>query len=131
MHGNYTRTSRYFAQSDIPKNFGLISKVLNRKGMSLAQGIAETITEYLDAVKGKTPNWVIGDHDAVRVGSRDGVGKGNRNSMNALLLTLPGVVTCYFGEEIGMLNGNIAKPDDPRDNERTPMQWSSETNAGG
>lgn len=127
--GDYKRTSLYFAETDIPKNFGLVSKV-KRDGKTLAQGIFDTITEYRSAVpEGKTPNWVIGYHDVVRVGSR--VGEDNRNAMNCLLLTLPGVVTSYYGEEIGMLNGNIAKPKDYRDNERTPMQWSDDKNAGG
>lgn len=128
VDGEYSRTSRYYAVADIPKNFGLISKV-KRPGMTLAQGIKNTVEEYLAAVpKGKTPNWVIGNHDNDRVGSR--VGAGNRDAMNVLLLTLPGVVTTYYGEEIGMLNGNITNPSDYRDDERTPMQWSAETNAG-
>ena len=130
VHGDYATTTRYYQQSDMPKNYGLTFD-LNVTGMSLAQAINKTITEYLDAVKNKTPNWAIGDHDAVRVGSRAGVGEDNRNSMNALLLTLPGVVTCYYGEEIGMLNGNIAQPNDTRDNQLTPMQWNGEAHAGG
>lgn len=66
-----------------------------------------------------------------------------------LTLTLPGVAVTYYGEEIGMLNANIAWEDtlDPsgcncgidhfndkgcsRDPERTPMQWShSKISAG-
>lgn len=129
VDGEYSRTSRYYAVADIPKNFGLISKVKG-PGMTLAQGIKNTTEEYLAAVpEGKTPNWVIGNHDNDRVGSR--VGATNRDAMNVLLLTLPGVVTTYYGEEIGMLNGNITNPSDYRDDERTPMQWSAETNAGG
>jgi len=60
-----------------------------------------------------------------------------------LLLTLRGTPFMYYGEEIGMKNSRIprAKIADPagkkywpfyigRDCCRTPMQWSSQTNAG-
>lgn len=128
VDGSYAKTSKYYNVSDIPFNFGLINKV-NRKGMTLAQGISKTVEEYLASVpKGKTPNWVIGNHDNARVGSR--LGKDNRHAMNTLALTLPGVVTTYYGEEIGMLDGNITKPSDPRDKERTPMQWNTDKHAG-
>jgi alpha-glucosidase len=60
-----------------------------------------------------------------------------------LLLTLPGTLTLYYGEEIGMTNVPIAPENvqDPaeknepgigagRDPERTPMQWNSTPLAG-
>jgi maltose alpha-D-glucosyltransferase/alpha-amylase len=46
---------------------------------------------------------------------------------NALLLSLPGSPTLYYGDEIGM-GDNIWLPD--RDAVRTPMQWSPDRNAG-
>ena len=61
----------------------------------------------------------------------------------ALLLTLRGTPFIYYGEEIGMHNGNIRRRNirDPlgkrywpmftgRDKARTPMQWDMEPNAG-
>lgn len=62
----------------------------------------------------------------------------------ALLLTARGTPVMYYGEEIGMENrdpekledvqdpiGKIGWPKEKgRDGERTPMQWSSEANAG-
>lgn len=111
----------------MPENLGLISMV-KRTGMTLSQGIFHTIREYTSALpKGKTPNWVIGNLDEVRVGSRDNVGSVNRNAMNALLLTLPGVAMSYYGEEIGMLDGSKFSAD----SQRTPMQWDNLANAGG
>ena len=47
--------------------------------------------------------------------------------MNALLLSLPGTPVLYYGDEIGM-GDNIYLGD--RDGVRTPMQWSSDRNAG-
>ena len=109
----------------MPENLGLISMV-KRTGMTLSQGIFHTISEYMSALP-KTPNWVIGNLDEVRVGSRDNVGSDNRNAMNALLLTLPGAVMSYYGEEIGMLDGSKSSAD----SQRTPMQWDNSANAGG
>lgn len=47
--------------------------------------------------------------------------------MNALLLSLPGTPVIYYGDEIGM-GDNIHLAD--RNGVRTPMQWSSDRNAG-
>jgi len=47
--------------------------------------------------------------------------------MNCLLLTLPGSPIIYYGDEIGM-GDNVYLGD--RNGVRTPMQWSSDRNAG-
>jgi maltose alpha-D-glucosyltransferase / alpha-amylase len=47
--------------------------------------------------------------------------------MNSLLFSLPGTPTLYYGDEIGM-GDNIYLGD--RNGVRTPMQWSSDRNAG-
>ncbi len=47
--------------------------------------------------------------------------------MNALLFSLPGTPIIYYGDEIGM-GDNVYLGD--RDAVRTPMQWSSDRNAG-
>ena len=47
--------------------------------------------------------------------------------MNALLFSLPGTPVTYYGDEIGM-GDNIFLGD--RNGVRTPMQWSSDRNAG-
>lgn len=55
---------------------------------------------------------------------------GDRNKLElfkALLLAMPGSPFIYYGDEIGM-GENLYLPD--RDSVRTPMQWSSERNAG-
>ncbi len=47
--------------------------------------------------------------------------------MNAMLLAMPGTPVIYYGDEIGM-GDNYYLGD--RDGVRTPMQWSSDRNAG-
>ena len=47
--------------------------------------------------------------------------------LNALLFSLPGTPVLYYGDEIGM-GDNIYLGD--RNGVRTPMQWSSDKNAG-
>ncbi|MCU0785232.1 MAG: maltose alpha-D-glucosyltransferase [Verrucomicrobia bacterium] len=47
--------------------------------------------------------------------------------LNALLMSLPGTPVIYYGDEIGM-GDNIFLGD--RNGVRTPMQWSSDKNAG-
>lgn len=64
------------------------------------------------------------NHDQQRVMSELGENLAQAKVAASLLLTGPGVPFVYFGEEIGHIGG---KPDE---NIRTPMQWSSEDNAG-
>ncbi|MCB0192481.1 MAG: DUF3459 domain-containing protein, partial [Anaerolineae bacterium] len=87
------------------------------------------------------PNWVLGNHDQHRFASRTSVGQARVGMM--LLLTLRGTPTIYYGEEIGMQDGDIPpeRVQDPweknvpglglgRDPERTPMQWDDSPHAG-
>ena len=100
---------------------------------------------------GGWPVYVLSNHDIRRVYDRYGDGKhGGRNNdqiaklMASLYLTLRGTAVMYYGEEIGMENNDPKRPEDVkdsmgkagwpkekgRDGERTPMQWSTEANAG-
>ncbi|GAC1651663.1 MAG: hypothetical protein NVS4B3_12710 [Gemmatimonadaceae bacterium] len=54
-------------------------------------------------------------------------GRRQMELMNALLLSMPGTPIIYYGDEIGM-GDNIYLGD--RNGVRTPMQWSSDRNAG-
>jgi alpha-glucosidase len=86
-------------------------------------------------------SYAFGNHDQPRIASR--LGEPAARSAAILLLTLPGMVFLYYGDEIGMKDVPIptefiqdpAANGDPkhhlgRDPERTPMQWSAERNAG-
>jgi alpha-glucosidase len=122
--------------ADLPFNFLLLQAPWT------AQAVAGVITDYTNALpRGAWPNWVLGNHDKPRVASRVGAGQARVAAM--LLLTLPGTVTLYYGEEIGMTDGTIlaAEVRDPaekrqpgigmgRDPERTPMPWDESPLAG-
>jgi alpha-glucosidase len=96
---------------------------------------------------GEWPVYVMSNHDIRRVYDRYGDGQHNdqiAKLMASLYLTLRGTAVMYYGEEIGMENNDAKRPEDVkdsmgrlgwpkekgRDGERTPMQWSKETNAG-
>ena len=82
-------------------------------------------------------SYAFGNHDQHRLVTR--LGEPAARSAAVLLLTLPGMSFIYNGEEIGMRNRHIPEDlvQDPaasggsgRDPERTPLQWSSDKNAG-
>lgn len=89
---------------------------------------------------GNWPNYVLGNHDGPRIGTR--FGPEARRVAAMLLLTLRGTPTLYMGEEIGMMDGHVPpeKMQDPqglhfgpersRDGCRTPFQWSTADYAG-
>lgn len=122
----------------LPFNFQLIRARWN------ARVIRRAVDAYEAALaRGAWPNWVLGNHDRVRLATR--VGQAQARVAAVLLLTLRGTPTIYYGEEIGMENVTIAPEliQDPpalnqpeiadivgRDPARTPMQWDGSSNAG-
>ncbi|HEY4379095.1 MAG TPA: alpha-amylase family glycosyl hydrolase [Acidobacteriaceae bacterium] len=117
--------------ADLPFNFQLLQCAWS------AEAIAQVLSDYHAALPaGAWPNWVLGNHDQPRVASRVGAHQARVAAM--LLFTLPGTLTMYYGEELGMTNVAIppeevqdpAEKNEPgigagRDPERTPMQWDS------
>ena len=81
--------------------------------------------------------YAFGNHDQSRIASRYGAERAR--ALSVLMLTLPGMIFIYYGDELGMHDVSIPKEfvKDPgavggkgRDPERTPMQWSENTAAG-
>jgi len=138
----YEELMKYYGpeldECHLPFNFKLITIQWN------IEHVRHFVNEYESMLpEGCWPNWVLGNHDQTRVGSR--IGQDQRRVANMLLLTLRGTPTTYYGEEIGMLNADIPfeKMMDPpavqqpeiahitcRDFERSPMQWDSSPNGG-
>jgi alpha-glucosidase len=120
----------------MPFNFGLVSATWN----------AQAIRQSVDALEahlplGAWPNNVLGNHDEPRIVNR--VGPAQARLAMLLLLTLRGTPTVYYGDEIGMHDGDVPpeRGYDPvgkkmpglglgRDPARTPMQWDCSPNAG-
>ncbi|XP_055694571.1 maltase A3-like [Lutzomyia longipalpis] len=128
--------------SHVPFNFYMI---MNLKNHSNAIDFDENIKLWLKKLPNKSvPNWVMGNHDQRRIGSRFGIHR--IDLINMILNTLPGVSITYNGEEIGMTDVFLTwdQTVDPaacnsnpqiydqfsRDPARTPFQWDSSTSAG-
>ena len=96
---------------------------------------------------GGWPVYHLSNHDVDRHWNRYGDGSNNdaiARMMATLLLTLRGTPILYYGEELGMENGDPERVEDVkdpigklfwpknkgRDGERTPMQWDATENAG-
>jgi alpha-glucosidase len=86
-------------------------------------------------------SYAFGNHDKPRLNGR--IDEAALRSAAVMLLTLPGMIFIYYGDEIGMHDAPIplesirdpAANGDPkdgigRDPERTPMQWSAQFQAG-
>jgi glycosidase len=109
--GSETPVGDYYGQelkgANLPFNFLLLQSAWN------AQAVAEVISEYMKMLPvGAWPNWVLGNHDNARIATRVGVLQAPIAAM--LLLTLPGRLTIYYGEELGMTNVLIP-PEDVQD----------------
>jgi alpha-glucosidase len=134
------RLMHYYGQelrgANLPFNFQLLLCPWT------ADELARTIGDYLSALpSGAWPNWVLGNHDNSRIVSRIGMQKARAAAL--LLFSLPGTLTIYYGEELGMEN-ILIRPDeaqDPaerrqpgiglgRDPERTPMPWDNSPSCG-
>jgi alpha-glucosidase len=129
------RLMDYYGQqlrgADLPFNFQLLQCAWT------ADELARTIGDYMSALPaGAWPNWVLGNHDKSRIASRIGTQKARAAAL--LLLSLPGTLTIYNGEELGMQDVPIRPEEvqDPaekrqpgigmgRDPERSPIPWDS------
>ncbi|XP_055705152.1 maltase A1-like [Phlebotomus papatasi] len=128
--------------SHVPFNFNMITDLHNA---SNAVDFHRLIRVWLDKLpKDCVANWVIGNHDQKRVGSRFGTHR--IDVINMMLNTLPGISITYNGEEIGMTDVFMTWEEtvDPaacnsnpqiyeglsRDPARTPFQWDDSTSAG-
>ncbi|GGC11758.1 alpha-amylase [Novosphingobium endophyticum] len=120
----------------LPFNFQLIHAPWR------AERLGELIDEYERALPaGGWPNWVLSNHDQLRIAARIGPAQARVAAM--LLLTLRGTPTLYYGDELGIDDVTIPQdrirdpwaknePDASfnRDRARTPMQWTAAPHAG-
>ena len=79
--------------------------------------------------EGTAPAWVMSNHDFGRLASR--YGRSRAEGALEFLLSLPGTVFLYQGDEIGLENGADGGHDRAgRDPYRTPMQWKPAEKGG-
>ncbi|MDO4781447.1 MAG: alpha-amylase family glycosyl hydrolase [Candidatus Saccharibacteria bacterium] len=105
-----------------------------------AERTGQAIAKYLAAAGSSLPFFCVGNHDQPRITSR--LGAARARALQFLNLTCPGVGVVYYGDEIGMENGELSddevrdtfspnhSPHDSRDRARTPMQWANAPHAG-
>ncbi|XP_043521926.1 maltase 1-like isoform X2 [Frieseomelitta varia] len=111
--------------SHVPFNFKFITDVNAKSNTTEFANIANTWLKYMP--DDGTPNWVMGNHDRVRVGTRY---PGRADQLIMLEMILPGIAVTYYGEEIGMVDNSTLYMYDIRDGCRTPFQWDNTINAG-
>lgn len=116
-----------------PFNFNLISLPWD------AKLVRQHIDQFEASLsKNDWPNYVLGNHDRPRVATR--ISEKRARLLAMLLFTLRGMPFVYYGDEIGMENGDIPTDQqrdlvgnllaENRDGERTPMQWDDSAHAG-
>jgi alpha-glucosidase len=128
------RAARYHLAIDVPLNFGLITDPWN------AERLERRIRAYLEALPaGAWANWVLGNHDVSRVATR--LGEERARAAAVILMTLPGTLTLYYGDELGLPDhpssprpardslGRI-DPARSRDPQRAPMAWDTSPGGG-
>jgi alpha-glucosidase len=88
---------------------------------------------------GSCPVWAGSNHDLPRLANRWGGGDPRRLRLaQTILALLPGAFVLYYGDELGMVDSDIAADQQrdpltagglngqwPRDNARAPMRWTS------
>uniref|UniRef100_A0A915KE70 Alpha-amylase n=1 Tax=Romanomermis culicivorax TaxID=13658 RepID=A0A915KE70_ROMCU len=141
---------KYFTEAgaDMPLNFCLTQwNWETSNAVDLEQMINQSLT--IGKENNFWLNWVVGNHDRSRIGSRlkaDSNG-GIIDQVNMLMFLLPGTPIFYYGEELGMLDSDISFADcvdevgkklgpeeykkRTRDPCRAPFPWTDEIpNAG-
>ncbi len=122
---------RYHEESNLDMSFNyplwevLLSSIQKRNATDLAFILAQDEKLYPQSAE---RGLFISNHDQLRPASTLNIRRDvPRMKLAAgLLLTLPGVPFLYYGEEIGLPNGEGMKDEE----KRTPMRWDDLSNAG-
>ncbi|XP_060864512.1 maltase 2-like [Metopolophium dirhodum] len=127
--------------AQVPLNLALVKLP---KDDQIVESIDTIIKNWLaDLPENAVANWVIENHDNLRISSK--FGAETVPMFTALKLALPGMDVTYYGSEIGMENnmylrseqitnryvvGGSTGSSSSRDYVRCPMQWDDSINAG-
>lgn len=100
------------------------------RGNVKAAKLLEKVKDYQDSYSAANPDfinaWFLTNHDMVRVANNLNSNPDDMRFAGGLLMTMPGSVFIYYGEEIGMKSkGNSDE------NKRLPFVWSEDKDAEG
>jgi alpha-glucosidase len=140
LWGPLPRWVKYYGdhgeELQLPFNFRLMDVPWQASAMRISVDEMEAILPSF-----AWPNYVLGNHDRIRLVNRFG-GQPQARLAAMMLLSLRGTPTVYYGDELGLENGIIPPdkiqdpqgvnlgPERTRDVARTPMQWDAGPNAG-
>ncbi len=136
------RLASYYGQDDeLQLGFNFPFLVSGFTAAELSKVVGETLGQL---PAGAVPAWAMSNHDKSRFTTRWCSGDDVRTALAlTVLLTLPGTIVVYYGDEIGMtdvevplerqrddmfLGGRGGHPS--RDRARTPMQWQPSATGG-
>lgn len=111
-------------QMDLVFEFALADAMLDAARSGKPERVRASLAEVGRLYPRNQFGSFLTNHDQGRVANQLKMKDGPMRSAAAMLLLGPGVPFLYYGEEIGMTG------DKPDELIRTPMQWSSERNAG-
>ena len=120
--------------------FSLMKMRLNANNL---RKVAEKWYGLCSLEKGRTPCWVLSNHDNPRAITRAGNDENIARMLAIFLIIQRGASVLYYGEELGLHSKDFPKKEiqDPvgkrywplnkgRDGERRPMQWDHSENMG-
>jgi len=113
-------------EADVPMNLRLLQ--LNADQWTASKVYKEVIDWMQAMPKDRWPNWRLGTYKVGRILSRVNENLDLAKSLAVITMTMSGTAGIYYGEELGMTNLN-SNPVESQVH-LTPMQWTSETNAG-
>ncbi len=136
------RLASYYGQDDeLQLGFNFPLMVSGFTAPELSKVVGETLGQL---PAGTVPAWTMSNHDKSRFTTRWCAGDDAKTALAlTVLLTLPGTIVVYYGDEIGMtdvevllelqrddmfLGGRGGHPS--RDRARTPMQWEPSATGG-
>lgn len=142
--GNYSTKEQYLGFYNINPTIGMPFNFQGLWTEFYADAFRTFVTEFQGMLDPGVhrPVYCFSNHDQHRIVTRMG-GEDQARLIALMQLTLPGLPTVYYGDELGLPNTPI-KPEDmrdlsanssgdpsvSRDPERTPMQWHKGKHAG-
>jgi glycosidase len=126
----YGSTEKVPGGDELPLNFDfkLAERILEGAKTGEARGIVEKLREVQATYPpGATDVPFLTNHDQRRVATELSGDAGKLRSAASVLLTLPGTPFLYYGEEVGLEDGDEKDGDLAK---RTPMPWDATAGGG-